>query len=97
MLSCTAVRERQGRLADVAADSHWPNADFWDTAGQERFENLHPSYFYRANSAIVGFDVTRKASGGAPSPANVAATASPLNTSPLYMDTAPSPFSLAHV
>lgn len=35
--------------------------DFWDTAGQERFENLHPSYFYRANSAILGFDVTRKA------------------------------------
>jgi len=34
--------------------------DFWDTAGQERFNNLHPSYFYRAHACILAFDVTRK-------------------------------------
>mmetsp|Transcript_6185 Transcript_6185/g.15345 ORF Transcript_6185/g.15345 Transcript_6185/m.15345 type:complete len:243 (-) Transcript_6185:1196-1924(-) len=34
--------------------------DFWDTAGQERFNNLHPSYFYRAHACVLAFDVTRK-------------------------------------
>lgn len=34
--------------------------DIWDTAGQERFQNLHPSYFYRAHACIMVFDVTRK-------------------------------------
>ena len=34
--------------------------DFWDTAGQERFNNLHPSYFYRAHACVMAFDVTRK-------------------------------------
>ena len=34
--------------------------DFWDTAGQEQFQELHPSYFYQANAAIMAFDVTRK-------------------------------------
>ena len=32
----------------------------WDTAGQERFESIHPSFFYRANAAILVFDATRK-------------------------------------
>jgi Rab-like protein 2 len=36
--------------------------DFWDTAGQERFNNLHPSYFYRAHACVMAFDVTRKVS-----------------------------------
>uniref|UniRef100_A0A6U0PWF1 Uncharacterized protein n=2 Tax=Micromonas pusilla TaxID=38833 RepID=A0A6U0PWF1_MICPS len=34
--------------------------DFWDTAGQERFNNLHPSYFYKAHACVLAFDVTRK-------------------------------------
>lgn len=34
--------------------------DIWDTAGQERFQNLHPSYFYKAHACIMVFDVTRK-------------------------------------
>mmetsp|Transcript_38365 Transcript_38365/g.46281 ORF Transcript_38365/g.46281 Transcript_38365/m.46281 type:complete len:256 (-) Transcript_38365:296-1063(-) len=34
--------------------------DIWDTAGQERFNNLHPSYFYKAHVCILVFDVTRK-------------------------------------
>ena len=32
----------------------------WDTAGQEQFQQLHPSYFYKAHAAILVFDVTRK-------------------------------------
>lgn len=35
-------------------------ADFWDTAGQERFSSMHPSYYYKAHSCILVFDVTRK-------------------------------------
>lgn len=34
--------------------------DFWDTAGQERFNNVHPSYYHRANACILVFDTTRK-------------------------------------
>jgi len=34
--------------------------DFWDTAGQERFNNIHPSYYYRAHACILVFDITRK-------------------------------------
>lgn len=34
--------------------------DFWDTAGQERFASMHPSYYHRAHSCILVFDVTRK-------------------------------------
>lgn len=34
--------------------------NIWDTAGQERFESVHPSYFHRADAAILVFDVTRK-------------------------------------
>jgi hypothetical protein len=29
------------------------HADIWDTAGQERFQNLHPSYFYKAHACIM--------------------------------------------
>ena len=34
--------------------------DFWDTAGQESFNQMHPSYYYRAHCCILVFDVTRK-------------------------------------
>eukprot|EP01064_Diplonema_japonicum_P000088 TRINITY_DN10059_c0_g1_i2.p1 TRINITY_DN10059_c0_g1~~TRINITY_DN10059_c0_g1_i2.p1 ORF type:complete len:216 (+),score=40.90 TRINITY_DN10059_c0_g1_i2:85-732(+) len=34
--------------------------DFWDTAGQERFNEMHPSYYHGAHSAILVFDVERK-------------------------------------
>ncbi|KAF4651463.1 Rab-like protein 2A [Perkinsus chesapeaki] len=34
--------------------------DLWDTAGQEQFNKLHPSYYYKANAAILVFDITRK-------------------------------------
>jgi hypothetical protein len=37
--------------------------DIWDTAGQERFNNLHPSYYYKAHACIMVFDVTRKVRG----------------------------------
>ena len=33
---------------------------YQDTAGQERFNNLHPSYFYKAHACVMAFDVTRK-------------------------------------
>mmetsp|Transcript_20525 Transcript_20525/g.39005 ORF Transcript_20525/g.39005 Transcript_20525/m.39005 type:complete len:250 (+) Transcript_20525:353-1102(+) len=42
------------------ADGDTIPVDIWDTAGQERFQNLHPSYFYRAHACIMVFDVTRK-------------------------------------
>jgi len=32
----------------------------WDTAGQEQFNQLHPSYYYKAHAAVLVFDVTRK-------------------------------------
>jgi len=32
----------------------------WDTAGQEQFNQLHPSYYYKAHVAVLVFDVTRK-------------------------------------
>ena len=41
-------------------DGRMVPVDFWDTAGQERFNNLHPSYFYRAHACVMAFDVTRK-------------------------------------
>jgi len=41
-------------------DGHVVAVDFWDTAGQERFNNLHPSYFYKAHACVMCFDVTRK-------------------------------------
>jgi Rab-like protein 2 len=34
--------------------------DFWDTAGQESFNQMHPSYYYRAHCCVLVFDVTRK-------------------------------------
>lgn len=34
--------------------------DFYDTAGQERFASMHPSYYFRAQSCVLVFDVTRK-------------------------------------
>ena len=34
--------------------------DIWDSAGQERFSDCHASYFYKADVAILVFDVTRK-------------------------------------
>ncbi len=34
--------------------------EFWDTAGQEQFSNLHPSFFFEADCALLVFDVTRK-------------------------------------
>ncbi len=34
--------------------------DFYDTAGQERFSSMHPSYYFRAQSCVLVFDVTRK-------------------------------------
>jgi Rab-like protein 2 len=43
----------------VVDEREW-KIDFWDTAGQEQFEELHPSYFFQANAAIMAFDVTRK-------------------------------------
>lgn len=32
----------------------------WDTAGQGCFDELHPSFFYGADAAILVFDATRK-------------------------------------
>ena len=34
--------------------------DIWDTAGQEQYSNLHPSYYFAADAAVMVFDVTRK-------------------------------------
>mmetsp|Transcript_25884 Transcript_25884/g.45974 ORF Transcript_25884/g.45974 Transcript_25884/m.45974 type:complete len:222 (-) Transcript_25884:284-949(-) len=34
--------------------------DFYDTAGQERFASMHPSYYFRAQSCVLVFDVSRK-------------------------------------
>lgn len=34
--------------------------DIWDTAGQETFYEIHPSYYFGANSCILVFDATRK-------------------------------------
>ena len=33
--------------------------DFWDTAGQSKFDNLHESYFFGAQGAVLAFDATR--------------------------------------
>jgi len=41
-------------------DGQKVKVDFWDTAGQERFNNIHPSYYYRAHACILVFDITRK-------------------------------------
>ena len=35
--------------------------DIWDTAGQNAFDSLHPTYYFEANSALLVFDTTRKA------------------------------------
>jgi len=45
---------------NATVDGRNVSIDFWDTAGQEQFQELHPSYFYQANAAIMAFDVTRK-------------------------------------
>mmetsp|Transcript_6573 Transcript_6573/g.20842 ORF Transcript_6573/g.20842 Transcript_6573/m.20842 type:complete len:211 (-) Transcript_6573:67-699(-) len=42
-------------------DGKTVKVDFWDTAGQERFSSMHPSYYFKAHSCILVFDVTRKA------------------------------------
>jgi Rab-like protein 2 len=34
--------------------------DIWDTAGQESFNELHPSYYFRAHACILVFDASRK-------------------------------------
>lgn len=34
--------------------------DIWDTAGQEAFDNIHPTYYFEANAALLVFDTTRK-------------------------------------
>ena len=34
--------------------------DIWDTAGQEAYDNIHPTYYFEANSALLVFDTTRK-------------------------------------
>jgi Rab-like protein 2 len=34
--------------------------DIWDTAGQEVFDNIHPTYYFEANAALLVFDTTRK-------------------------------------
>ena len=34
--------------------------DIWDTAGQESFNELHPSYYFGAHTAILVFDASRK-------------------------------------
>lgn len=44
----------------TCSDGRQVPVDFWDTAGQERFNNLHPSYFYKAHACVMAFDVTRK-------------------------------------
>mmetsp|Transcript_58536 Transcript_58536/g.85623 ORF Transcript_58536/g.85623 Transcript_58536/m.85623 type:complete len:219 (+) Transcript_58536:81-737(+) len=49
------------RKACNLEDGREVQIDFWDTAGQERFNNMHPSYYYRAHACILVFDVTRKA------------------------------------
>ncbi len=36
------------------------NIDIWDTAGQEAFDNIHPTYYFEANAALLVFDTTRK-------------------------------------
>ncbi|KAK2949098.1 putative RTW, Ras superfamily GTPase [Blattamonas nauphoetae] len=33
---------------------------FWDTAGQDSFDDVHPSFYFKAQAAIMVFDVTRK-------------------------------------
>ena len=37
------------------------NIDIWDTAGQEAFDNIHPTYYFEANAALLVFDTTRTA------------------------------------
>lgn len=27
--------------------------DIWDTAGQEMFDNIHPTYYFEANAALL--------------------------------------------
>mmetsp|Transcript_3992 Transcript_3992/g.5557 ORF Transcript_3992/g.5557 Transcript_3992/m.5557 type:complete len:212 (-) Transcript_3992:175-810(-) len=49
------------RRSYTIEDGREVEIDFWDTAGQERFNNMHPSYYYRAHACILVFDVTRKA------------------------------------
>ena len=34
--------------------------DLWDTAGQDSFNELHPSYYFKAHVAILVFDSTRQ-------------------------------------
>ena len=43
--SSTLTRSKNGDVGGYA--------DIWDTAGQERFQNLHPSYFYKAHACIM--------------------------------------------
>eukprot|EP00736_Rhodelphis_marinus_P006122 Rmarinus@m.17850 len=45
---------------DAEVDGQPVPVDFWDTAGQERFNNLHPSYYYKAHACILVFDISRK-------------------------------------
>ena len=34
--------------------------DRWDTAGQEAYDNIHPTYYFEANSALLVFDTTSR-------------------------------------
>ncbi|KAF4734663.1 Rab-like protein 2A, partial [Perkinsus olseni] len=48
------------RYSTTTEDGRQWKVDLWDTAGQEQFDKLHPSYYYKANAAILVFDITRK-------------------------------------
>lgn len=55
--SCVRINLATNRFPGSTLHSESP---YQDTAGQERFNNLHPSYFYKAHACVMAFDVTRK-------------------------------------